>query len=274
MAGALLQIKIDNKQDVELHEFASAMYSLNDEYHRYINQAKKGKQKSNSRLMVNKISEGSIIVDLCEQAEVLLPAIAPVIVEYGTFLIQTLNYLSGKDIALPAFKFLKEDFLNFKKLLEPVANITGNTINITAFNNISHKTVVINGSFNSTEANAIQNQCDKEIKRLSKTGDSLVKENVSLKLYQARNSTLSKSTQGNLGIIEDISEEPKVLSFASDRLRYDITKGEENPLNFTYSVDVEIKLREGSLFFEGAKDIKEYEILKLHGPIENKDLLG
>lgn len=273
MRSALLQVKIDNKQDVELHEFASAMFSLNDEYQRYINQAKKGKQKSDSRLMVNKISEGSIIVDLCENAEVLLPAIAPVIIEYGSFLIQTLNYLAGRDSRLPNFKFSKEDFLNFKKLLEPIANITGNTITINAFN-IEHKTVVISDSFNHTESKAIQNQCDREIKRLNKTGENLIKENVSLKLYQARNSALSKSTQGNLGIIEDISDEPKVLSFASERLRYDITKGEENPLNFTYSVDIEIKLREGSLYLESPKDIKEYEILKLHGPIENKDLLN
>jgi hypothetical protein len=41
-----------------------------------------------------------------------------------------------------------------------------------------------------------------------------------------------------------------------------------------YSVDVEIKLREGSLFLESHKDIKEYEILKLHGSIKNTDLLS
>lgn len=77
-----------------------------------------------------------------------------------------------------------------------------------------------------------------------------------------------------MGIIAEISDKPKVLSFANDRVRYDITKGETNPFNFTYSVDIEVKLREGSLYLENHADIKGYEVLKLHGSIANKDLLS
>jgi len=94
-----------------------------------------------------------------------------------------------------------------------------------------------------------------------------------LRLYQARDSNLSKTTLGNLGIIQEISDKAKVLSFANDRVRYDITKGETNPFNFVYNVDVEVKLREGSSYLADHKDIKEYEILKLHGSIASKDSL-
>lgn len=266
-----LQIRIDNKQDVELFEFVSAMASINNEYHRFLTQSQKRKTRTDCRLYVNRVSEGSIVVDLCEKAPEILPSITPLLVEYSFFLVNTLDYLCGRARTLPAYKFNKEDFLNIKKIVEVAANTSGNSLQLQSIN--FSPTVVINKTYNYTEVNAVQNQCDKEIKRLEKSGDSLIQENVELKLYQARDSVLSKSTQGNLGIIESISDKPKVLSFANDRLRYDITKAEENPLNFIFSVDVEIKLREGSLFLENHKDIKEYEILKLHGPIKSTDLL-
>jgi hypothetical protein len=267
-----LQITIDNKADVELFEFASSMASINNQYQRFITQKKRQNSRGDCKLYVNKVSDGSIIIDLCEKAPDVLPSIAPLIVEYSAFLVTTLNYLSGHATALPNYRFFREDFLNFKKILEPIVNVKGNNLNLTGIN--FGKTIVVNNNYTYTDSNAAQNQCDKEIKKLEKAGDSLIKENVNLKLYQARNSTISKTTQGNLGVIEEITEQPKVLSFANDRLRYDITKGEVNPLNFTYSVDVEVKLKDGSLFLDGHKDIKEYEVLKLHGPIENMDLFS
>jgi hypothetical protein len=271
MNNPLLQITIDNKQEIELFELASSMASISDQYHRFLRQNKREKVKSESKLFVKKITEGSIILDLCEKAPALLPGVAPLLVEYSHFLVNTLDYLSGRSSAIPQlYRYLREDFLNFKKILEPVANITGNYLHL----NINFGTVSINQTYNSVEANAAQNQCDKEIKLLQKAGESLLKENVHLRLYQARNSNLSKTTLGNLGIITEISEEPKVISFSNDKLRYQIINGEENPYNYAYIVDADITLKEGSSYFESNKDIKGYEILKLHGAVELKDLLS
>jgi len=266
-----LQITIDNKEDIALQEFVSSMASIDDQYQRFVTQRQKRKTRKDYKLYVNKVREGSIIIDLCENAPETLPAITPVIMEYAEFLVGTISYLAAQNDKLPKFDFLKEDFLNIKKLLEPITKLKGNNINfvVNVGSNIS-----VNQTFSFSEANTAQNQCEKEIEKLEKSGDSLIKENVELRLYQARNSSLSKSKQGNLGIIDDITDHPKVLSFANERLRYDITRGEENPLNFTYSVDVEVKLKDGSLHLETHKDIKEYEILKLHGPIENKQLFS
>lgn len=267
----LLQITIDNKQEMELFELASSMASISDQYHRFLRQTKKQKIKSESKLYVKNISEGSIILDLCEKSPAMLPGIAPILVEYAGFVTCTFDYLTGKTSSLPEiYHYVREDFLNFKKIFEPIANVNGKTINLTGLN--FGKTVVINVTYNSTDANAAQNQCDREIKRLEKAGDSLIREGVELHLYQARDSQLSQSTQGNLGIISDITDKPKVLSFANDRVRYDITKGETNPFNFVYNVDVEVKLKEGSSYLESHADIKGYEVLKLNGSIARKDL--
>jgi len=267
----ILQIKIDNKRDIELVEFTNSMTALNDEYSRFIRQNKnKNKKPVEFSLFVKQIKKGSIIIDICEKGPELLPAVTPLIIEYSCFLTESIKYLTGKTPDLPKFyNFFKEDFINLKKLFEPVANIYGNSI---GFVGINFGEVVINTVVNSTEAGAAQNQCDKEIKRLEKSGKNLLREKVELDLYQARDSKLSKTLRGNLGIISDISEAPKPLSFLNERLAYDITKGETNPLNYIYSVDVEVKLKDGSLFLESDKDIKEYEVLALHGPIKKEDL--
>lgn len=269
----VLKIKIQNKDDVELLEFADAMRSIDDQYNRFVTQKKRRSSRADCKLFVHKVSHGSIIIDLCERAPEVFPVIAPLIVEYSSFVTKTIDYLCGRVAKLPSYyKYLKEDFLNFKKLLEPIANVTGNNLNFTGVN--FGTTIVINNNYTHTEALAAQNQADREIKKLEKSGDSLLKEKVALKLYQARNSALSQSTRGNLGIVEDVAGKPKPLSFANDRLRYDVTKAEENPLNFYYLVDLEIKLKEGSLFLDTHHDIKEYEVLKLWGPIEEATLLN
>ena len=93
---------------------------------------------------------------------------------------------------------------------------------------------------------------------------------VELDLYQARNSNLPKA--GSMGLIKDISDKPKVLSYANDRLRYDLTKAEDNPFNFTYMVDVQVKLKDGKNNYEDHRNIQEYEILKLHGVVSVEDM--
>lgn len=268
-----LQIRFDNKDQVELFDFISSMSALNEEYIRFATQNKKQKSINDFKLYVNRVSEGSIVIDLVDNTIRILPGIVPIIVEFSYFLVETLDYLCGKKDNLPNYyKYNRENFNNYKKIVSIATNNHKNSLSVFCINN--NNSVAIGNHYSSVDSNAIQNECGKEIKRLEKSGQSLLREKVSLKLYQARDSALSESKKGNLGIIEEISDKPKVLEFANDRLRYDITKAEMNPLNFVYSIDVEIKLREGSLCLESHKDIKEYEILKLHGVIDSKDLFS
>lgn len=271
MKEPLLQIKISNKKPIELFDLATSMSSISSEYHRFLRQTKRERANSQSKLFVQRISEGSIIIELCELAPQILPGIAPTLIEYSKFIVDTLNYLTGRNAKLPAsYRYQKEDFENIKKLLEVAVNFHGNTLNFTGIN----FGTVHNYTYTSVEANAGQNQCDKELKSLEKSGDGLIRENVELNLYQARDSKLSASTLGNLGVIEEICPKPKRLSFANDKIRYAITKGETNPFNFTFVVDVEVKLKEGSMFLEDQADIGQYEILNLHGPVEKRELFS
>ena len=129
----------------------------------------------------------------------------------------------------------------------------------------------MNHQYNDLESGAGQNKCLREIEAINEIEpESFIKGHVELDLYQARNSNLSKA--GSMGIIKDICDKPKVLSYASERLRYDLTKAEDNPFNFTYTVDVQVKLKEGKTNYEDHNNIQEYEILKLHGVVSVDDL--
>lgn len=267
----ILQVKIDNKSDVELIDFVRAMNSINDQYQRFVTQKKKKRRRPDCKLMVNKVSEGSIIIDILEEAPTILPIVSPLIVEYGSFMSSTMDYLIGKAKRLPDYIFQKQDFENLKSMLDITAKFQGNSFTFTGLN---FGTTVVNNHYTHTEAKAAQNQCDREQKKLEESGDSLFKKNVNLRLYQARNSALSKSTHGNLGVIDELTSEPKVLNFENDKLRLDVTQGEENPLNFTYTVDIEIVLKEGVFKYSGPNDIRYYNVLAFHAPIENKDLFS
>ena len=264
-----LTITIDNKQDIELFEFANAMASLNNQYYGFLNKKNTKKARNDQKLLIKKISHGSIVMYLIEKASPILPTKAPCIFEFTNYVCLTLDYLIGDRKDKP-YKYSILDFRNFKNILELVANCSGNKINF----NINFGEQIINNTYNYKDAAVAQNQIEKEIKKMQEQGDGTIKENVELKLYQARNSNLSNSNVGNLGVIEEISKKPKVLFFAGDKAKYSITKQEDNPFNFIYNVDIEIKLKDETQGYADDKNIKEYHILKYHGTIDSEDMFG
>jgi hypothetical protein len=258
-----IKIVIDNRQDLELFEFANAMSAVNNQYFSFLNADGNKNASGTHKLYIRKLTEGSIIVELCEKAPLLFSIVQPYLGEFYGYITSVLNYLSGRSKDL-LYTLGKSDWVDFKKILEPIANIKNSHLTLIKLNINSDVTE----TYNNLEAAAAQNQADREIKKLEINGVGLIKENVELHLYQARNSNLSKSMQGNMGIIPEIHNKPKVLSFANERIRYDITKAEENPFNFAYNVDVEVKLKNEKLGFADKQNIKGYEILKLRGIME------
>ena len=264
---AILRITIENQEDIELFEFTNAMQALSNQYYSFLNAKSDTKVRQNYKLYVKKLTHGSIIIDLCEKAPDILPALTPVIVEFSTYVISTIDYLCGKTKD-KLYQLSKIDLQNFKRLLEPIANVSGNKI---GFLGINFGTFVIHNYYDSVQASAGQNKCDKEIKSLENGDINIIKQTMELVLYQARNSKISNTLKGNLGIVKDISEKPKPLSFANDRLKYDITNAEDNPFNFVYLVDLEVKLKDARYGYEDHSNIKEYEILKLHSLLNKED---
>ena len=263
----ILQLKIDNKQDIDLQDFNNAIQSLNSQYYSFLKTSNARKIKSTHKLYLKEVRKGSVIIELCEKAPDLLPVIAPYIVEFGNYVGSTMDWLVGRKPEIKQ-KLNKKDFFDFKNIFQLAANLKGNS---TGFIGINFAPVNVNNQYNYLESGAGQNKCLREIEAINEIEpESFIKEHVELDLYQARNSNLSKA--GSMGIIKDICDKPKVLSYASERLRYDLTKAEDNPFNFTYTVDVQVKLKEGKTNYEDHNNIQEYEILKLHGVVSVDDL--
>ena len=262
-----LRITIENKEDIELFEFTNSMQALSNQYYSFLNAKSDNTIKENYKLYVKKLTNGSIIIDLCEKAPEILPIVTPVIVEFSHYIVSILDFLCG-ETKEKIYKFAKNDLLNFKKILEPIANVSGNKI---GFLGINFGTINISKTYNNIQASAGQNKCEKEIKLLENGSNNIIKETSELILYQARNSKISSSLKGNLGIIKDISDKPKPLSFVNDRLKYDITNAEDNPFNFVYIVDLEVKLKDTRYGYENHSNIKGYEILKLHSLVNKED---
>jgi hypothetical protein len=263
----ILQLKIDNKEDIDLQDFNNAIQSLNSQYYSFLKTANAKKVKSTHKLYLKEVRKGSIIIELCEKTPELLPIIAPYIVEFGSYVASTMDWLVGRVPAVK-HKLVKKDFFDFKNIFQLAANVKGNS---TGFVGINFGTVKVDHQYNDVESGAGQNKCLREIEAINEVEpESFIKYHMELDLYQARNSNLSKA--GSMGIIKEISDKPKVLSYATERLRYDLTKAEDNPFNFTYTVDVQVKLKDGKNNYEDHNNIQDYEILKLHGVVSVEDL--
>ena len=158
------------------------MQALSNQYYSFLNAKEDKSVKTNYKLYVKKLTEGSVIIDLCEKCPETMEIITPMIAEFSTYLVNTLDYLSGKDIKNTIYKYTKLDWLNFKKFLEPIANISGNKI---GFLGVNFGNVTVNTTYNNTEASACQNKCDKEIKAIENGDNNIIKEKFELQLYQA-----------------------------------------------------------------------------------------
>lgn len=261
----ILQLKINNKQDLDLQDFNNAIQSLGNQYYSYLGVSNAKQIKNTHKLYIKEIRKGSIIIELCEQSPLLLPTIVPCIVEFSSYVTTSMNWLVGKTSELK-HQLGKQDFSDFFKIFQLSANFKGNSIGFVGFH---FGDVTIKHQYNDIESGAGQNKCLREIERINEVEpESFIKERVELDLYQARNSNLSRA--GSMGIIKDISEKPKVLTYANDRLRYDLTRAEDNPFNFTYTIDVQVELKDGKNGYEDHKNIQGYEILKLHGVVNTE----
>ena len=229
-----LTIEFKNNKPVELIDLTKSLLSLSDEYNRFI--LKEGNKISDeTKLYIKEIKTGSIITELITYAPYCLPFIeySKIIFNFAAFLKDYYEALLGKKEG--NFKdFEKKDYENFNNFIEPTAKENGSQFIFytTGDNN------KINVAFNSTEANAIQNNISKKQNSLKETISGL-KEKVVLYWYQARNDLNSKA--GDKSIIESISKNPVKTIIDDQRIKSEILSSLENPFNTAYLVDVKIE---------------------------------
>ena len=261
----VLKIHINYKKNVDLFEFTNAIIGINNLYTMYT----KSHSQENNKLYIQEVNKGSIIIDIAEHTlNNLLPNIEPSLYLFTIYFIHLCKYLTEEESKLPdSYRLDIKILSNFKSIFKFIS-IRGNSLNL----NIHFGKKEINYSIKDETAIRGLLNAGTEEKRIKETGDKTLYEKVRLSFYQARNVKLSDSYKGNTGVIKEISKTPQLLSFVSDKLRYDMLNTSDNPFNITFIVDVNIILKNETLSISNGNNIKEYEILKMYSVIDNEDL--
>jgi hypothetical protein len=263
----ILRVHIDYKQDVDLFEFTNSIAGLNNLYNIYI---KSRNMVDNNKLLIKEIKKGSIIIDIAENTiNNVLPNMEPPLYLFTLYFVSFCKYLTDEDVKLADSLRLDIKILNNLKAIFKFISIKGNTLNISI--HFGKKEVYY--SVDEKKALRALVNAENEIKRIKDSGDKTLYEKVRLSFYQARNVKLSDSYRGNTAIISEISKAPQLVSFATDRLRYEMLNSGDNPFNITFIVDVSVNLKDEMIGINNGNNIKEYEILKMYSVIDNEDLL-
>ncbi len=252
-----LIIEIKNEQPLELMDLTKSFVSIANQFNNYAAKFGDSKENREAKLFVKEIRSGSVIMELIEMATIgVLPFLENIntIVGFADYVKNAYNFLLGRSKEKPT-EFTNNDYKDLSQIVNPIANDNGSQLNVAT---------TINGNveyhfhIDSLEANAVQNKIDKEIKqlRLPELIDD-VKTKVLLTWYQARNDM--KSSVGNKGTIEELSDKPMNIVFEDDDLKEKILHG-ENPFTTVFVVDVKLQNVNGKL--------AAFKIVKLHETFE------
>ncbi|RXP51945.1 hypothetical protein EC396_12070 [Lutibacter sp. HS1-25] len=256
-----LRVEIKNKEPLELIELTKSLTSLSNQYNSYSENNGFTEDERHAKLYIKEIKSGSVILDLMEYASIgVIPFVENVntIVGFADYFGKAVKYFIKGDGEKPELTI--QDCKDLSQIVSPIAKDNGSQLNMS---------VKIDGDFHqhiyldSRDANALQNLLKQEIKEKlePKTGDLI--ENAIMVFYQTRNKI--DGVSGNKVIIDDaVKGKPLNVVFADKKLKRKILKGDYNPNNFAFQVDVKIKTSDGKII--------AYEVIKYHDKFPLEDV--
>lgn len=253
-----LIIEIKNEQPLELLDLTKSLVSWASQFNTYAAKFGDSKEDREAKLYVKEIRSGSVILELVEMATIgVLPFLENVntIVGFADHIKRAYNFLLGKEKETPT-DFTTNDYKELSQIVNPIATDNGSQLNVSTTINGN---VELHFHISSLEANAAQNIIEKEIKQLKipETVDD-VKTKVLLTWYQARSDVRAKA--GNKGLVEEISTKPMNVTFDDEKLKEQMLRGNINPFNTVYVVDIRLQNVRGKL--------AAYKVVKLHETFE------
>jgi hypothetical protein len=256
----VLNVEIKNKEPLELMELTKSLIALSNQYNNHSTVNGFSESERNAKLYVKKIETGSVLMDLVEYGSAsVFPFVenTNTIVGFAKFLRSSVSFfLKGKgekpDLTI-------QDCKDLSQIINPIAKENSSQLNLNVTNNGVVKNYI---SLGSSDCNALQNVLYKEIKEKQelKNGDTF--ENALMIFSQTKNKISGKG--GNKVIIDDVIEGKAINLIIPDRkMKKQIIKGNDNPNNFSFQVDVKVKTVNGK--------ISAYEVLKFHDKFPLED---
>lgn len=250
-----LRIHIENKQPVQLNDLTVSLQALQNEYKTFYkeNSEKYGIGKQDVKLYINKVKEGSIIVDLMVAS---MPLISDcnAVIQFGNYLKCVFEYFVAKNFNGEK-RYKKSTSENIKDLLEVNAkDIRGSVIKAEQVHIENHNETITNNFFilDNQEANALQNtlskykeECDKEEEKQDITTFEKV-----MMYWDVANFNNEKAI--NKVIIEkiDIKSHRVVFSDENDKkqtMSNNVNFPENAWQDLVYFVDVEVEKIQGKI---------------------------
>jgi hypothetical protein len=236
MSEARLTIHFENKSPIELIDFTESFEALGNEYYKFLSESDDFRLKTETKLYVKEIRNGSVIAVLSD----LVPAVIPFVensnsvIEFTKFLKKGYEYFLGNTTEKPK-DFDIKDCNNFNNIIKPVAKDNGSNIVFTGDFNFGEVTVNLN--YSSQEANAIQNGIAR-FKTELKEPISNIEKNVLFYWDSAKYEDSSKSI--DKGFIDSIHPSSLKVVFNNQEDKKSMLDTEANPFHFAFLVDVEI----------------------------------
>ncbi len=254
MEETILQIKFVNKKPVELNRFLHSLNALSEQYEYFFKQNYPFKyNKEESRLYLQKVEHGSIIIDL---AGMVLPLIqdANTMMEFFFYMKNSLEFFQGK--AEKKKEYSNNELVRFHSFLSPIAYEIGSEMHCsTKTGNITNNTYYISSS----DSRVAQNYLDRIIESKNQEQLSTVYTKACFQW------ALTSFSQNKIGldkiVIDNISPKPLKVLFLNESDKISATS---NNLNFPninwqdliYVADVEVCRTGGHL--------RAYKIIKLY----------
>ncbi|MEP2240413.1 MAG: hypothetical protein ABJI22_18750 [Maribacter sp.] len=256
----VLNVEIRNNEPLELTELTKSLIALSNQYNNHSEKIGFSETERNAKLYVKKIETGSVLLDLIEfGSSSVIPFLESTntLVGFAQFLSSSVEFLLTKEGDKPELSI--QDCKDFSQIVNPIANDSSSQLNVNVTINGDVKNYL---SIDSNKSNALQNILKQEIrgKQELKNGDIL--ENAIMIFSQTKNKISSKG--GNKVIIDDALPGKSInVIFLDQKVKRKIIKGNDNPNNFSFQVDVKVKTANDK--------IAAYEILKVHDKFPLKE---
>lgn len=255
LGGVCLRYCLDNNAPVDLLEFTKSLQALQSEYSTFIE--KRGYAPIKAHLNIQKVQEGSILIELIEAVlptAVSLAGGVNTLAEFGGYIGRVITALKMGE-AVPSESYNKKSLDNVSTFIQPLASNPQSTMKM-EISGVVNGNVYNNCTFDldSLGANAAQNRANiaKATIEEEVTKTEEVKTRVLLRLARLDRETESKHDRGIIEFFDNKSH--KLL--IDDEVKSWFMSSDENVFKNLYYVDAT------ALYYEGK--IKAYRITKVY----------
>ena len=255
--------RIDRTAPIELEKLTLGMMALGDEYGRFVKSNYPEVDNHETDLLVQKISEGSIVIEMFGAIQPILQGINNVLVfkQFVELVGGKFSVLSKKNGELEGAT--TRELHNLSNLADTIVGNDGGKTEILAYEyNARTKEREVRASvvWKAKPAETVKENIVEQIKKITKENPNRQK-GVLMHLFQTNIGEASPDrASGEKGIIECISDNPKKLIYASNLAGQKIKDSWANdsisPYELGFIVDVDIQTVNGK--------IRAYRIMEVH----------